>query len=787
MCLYSRFWVEWEKKNLAPYATHGSHPWYSQRGIKEQKDHTIDRFGTRSRYRTSFEIDKDRITNSQAFRRLEYKTQVFVTHEGDHYRTRLTHSLEVSEIARHIARALRLNENLVEAIALGHDLGHAPYGHIAENAINDWIASNEEGVIIDDYYFCHNRHSVEIVDHLEPGYDWDARKTDEGFARGLNLTNAVREGLLVHINNGYRGMVHQQIRFGTKHDRAMRRLSKANIRNGLFYPGTLEAQAVRISDDLAQRIHDLEDGFRSGLIKKGHINDMLLNYIDKIKDRILVDEEISEEKHLQHKVHKTKISKAFIADIISLLELDLNSQDKIKHKKYSETSDQDIKTINDNLSNNKGYRELFLFAVIVSFLLHMWRDDQYLDLLSEEDQRMSKTRILKYLRLLLAITGKHKKDTPSPPTYHIIAFLRGVMLANVIEHSFWRIQSLLDVDFRKFHRDSNPSELIKTITNIRQETEKFYVAFSIVDGFISKNEGRIQYIKRDGDKNIFCFEFTNEVRLNEFLRKECKEIIASNGCLLHSKYYSKNFKESAPGYKFIKKISWLNKSEEPIATELVKLTFLNNTDKWVPIESIKIYFTGYKELCPGSNSCKYANQIPKKCDEFEDCDFKDKKVKYPDINRIIKFQEHMEDLDNELKLLIKDRLHNRSRIARMNYMGEKIIKYLLELYYSNPRVMHDRVWDKLRVYKKKEGVSPQIKTWIDLSQMDKDQVTFNQQLLNILRDVSDNAYENNRISLARRIIEHVAGMTDRFIANEYNRLNQSGREVETQDETYLFK
>ena len=128
MCIYSKFWLQWEKKNLSPYAIFSDHPWYTRRGKNDNPEAALDPQGSRSRYRTSFELDKDRITNSQAFRRLEYKTQVFVTHEGDNYRTRLTHSLEVAEIARHIARALRLNEQLVEGIALGHDLGHALRG-----------------------------------------------------------------------------------------------------------------------------------------------------------------------------------------------------------------------------------------------------------------------------------------------------------------------------------------------------------------------------------------------------------------------------------------------------------------------------------------------------------------------------------------------------------------------------------------------------------------------------------------------------------------------------------
>lgn len=782
MCIYSKFWIEWEKKNLAPYATRSSHPWYSQRGKKDQKDHAKDRFGNRSRYRTAFEIDKDRITNSQAFRRLEYKTQVFVTHEGDNYRTRLTHSLEVSEIARHIARALRLNEHLVEAIALGHDLGHAPYGHVAENAINSWFQQKDGGDMLNDYYFCHNRHSVEIVDHLEPGYDWDARKKEEGFARGLNLTNAVREGILVHVNNGYRGVVHQQIRFGTIHDRAMRRLSKANTKNGLFYPGTLEAQVVRISDDLAQRIHDIEDGFRSGLITKEHVKDALQESIEEIKDQIFNKKSIDQHPYLEHKEYKTRISKSFISDIIDLMEsVKNNEQDRIGKKSYQNLGLDEIDRINQRLAGEPEFKELFMDIGVIAFLLHMWRDDKHLDHLSAEDQTMARTRVLKYASLFINIVGKYKVDKQKPPAYHIVAFLRGIMLANVIEHSFWNLQILLDSGFRKFHSDGESLEKLKNYPKVFDNDHKYYVAFCIVDGFTRPGKS-IRYVEPKADERIYCFEFNNEMERNNFLNTEFKRIVSSNGYHLFTEY-NEQLKIQQKGF-FVKKISWLNKSENPTATELLKLKQFNDENFWISIESIQIYFTGYKEFCPGSDSCNFANS--KNCSDFSKCPFK-KDTKYPDINRVINFQDHIITMDNHLRQLIRNRLHNRSRIARMNYMGDKIIKFLLELYYSNPRVMHDRVWDKLRMYQKKEGISPEIKTWIGMPQQKKDQNVFEKKLMDLLKDKTCAAYENNRITLVRRVIEHVAGMTDRFIANEYNRVNQSGREVEIQDETYLFK
>ncbi|MGE5279245.1 MAG: deoxyguanosinetriphosphate triphosphohydrolase [Deltaproteobacteria bacterium] len=180
-------------------------------------------------YRTPYQRDRDRIIHSAAFRRLEYKTQVFVNHEGDYYRTRLTHSLEVAQIARTIAKALGLNEDLTEALALAHDLGHTPFGHAGEEIL-DKLMKKYGG-------FNHNLHTLKIVDVLEERYpDFP----------GLNLTWETREGIAKHTT----------------------RFDKARIPRELA-PGeepTLEAQIVDIADEIAYDNHDLDDGLTSGLI-----------------------------------------------------------------------------------------------------------------------------------------------------------------------------------------------------------------------------------------------------------------------------------------------------------------------------------------------------------------------------------------------------------------------------------------------------------------------------------------------------------------------------------------
>jgi dGTPase len=184
------------------------------------------------RHRTEFQRDRDRIVHSTAFRRLVYKTQVFVNHEGDLYRTRLTHSLEVAQIARSVARALRLNEPLAEAICLAHDLGHTPFGHAGQDALNECM--REYGG------FEHNLQSLRVVDELEERY--------AEFA-GLNLTFEVREGILKHCSAAN-----------------ARRLGEIGERFLMRRQPGLEAQVANLADAIAYNNHDVDDGIRAGLI-----------------------------------------------------------------------------------------------------------------------------------------------------------------------------------------------------------------------------------------------------------------------------------------------------------------------------------------------------------------------------------------------------------------------------------------------------------------------------------------------------------------------------------------
>lgn len=796
MCIYSKFWIEWEKKNLAPYAIKSDDRHYSRRSGSGSTDTLLDLHGNRSRYRTAFELDKDRITNSQVFRRLEYKTQVFVTHEGDNYRTRLTHTLEVAEIARHIARALRLNEHLTEAIALGHDLGHAPYGHTAEDSINKWLKEKK----ISDYYFCHNNHSLENVEYLEPGYDWDNRKLQEenGFSQGLNLTVGVREGILVHNTMCYRGKFHRMRQYDDKYDEAIKKVSELNSEKGLYYPGTLEAQVVKVADVIAHRIHDLEDGIRSNMINKEDIIKIIKNFFDDFP-QILIEESSKAEDHLIAKGYGTKISADLINTIIILTFEGKYKESEIR-KKLNEIillpSNEKLELIKEKIKNDDGFDNKLYQSYVdriaaLAFLLHMWRDDEYLKDVDMDDKVSSFTRILKYYTLLEKFYNYNEKDENKiVSTYNLIAFLRGIMLANVIEHSFWRIHSLLNPDFRKE----------KKVKGARKG-KNVYVILAIVDGIIGDYDGELikfKKYKRNShpvkDQNLICFEFENSDDKDLFIKTYLKEILRENGS-----NYEEIMKVKELKAFYIQKIIWTNKSVNLEETESCYIVVNDNDSRTVPIEKISVYFTGYKELCPSVSinecKCKLKDKILKaRQDGIKDCPFRSDVIKWLGINSLVEFQELFFKLNTMLSDLIGSRIHNGCKVIRMGYMGDMIIKKLLDEYFANPRLMHDRVWIKLRKYPDREKIDKKIEDeWLNLNVYTKEKEIISDNVIDLIRGddnkdekAKDKAITNNQYILIRRIIEHIAGMTDRYIAREYLRITVPGKEVEQQDETYFF-
>lgn len=250
-------------------------------------------------FRTCFQRDRDRIVHSSAFRRLEYKTQVFVNHEGDYYRTRLTHSLEVAQIARSIARTMRLNEDLAEVIALAHDLGHTPFGHSGEEVLNRLLK--------DHGGFEHNRQSFRIVTLLEHRYP--------NFP-GLNLSVEVLEGMAKHVSE-YDHPTFESIRFEGQ--------------------STLEAQLVNLADEIAYSNHDLDDGLQSGMLT--------FEGLDSVKAwKTIFDQVVSELPEADDKVIKIQTIRRLIHTLIR----DVQTETDLR------ITDRKIVTLDDVRQHGKG-------------------------------------------------------------------------------------------------------------------------------------------------------------------------------------------------------------------------------------------------------------------------------------------------------------------------------------------------------------------------------------------------------------------------------------------------
>lgn len=273
---------------LAPYA---ANPEQSIGRIFEEPSSTT---------RNAFQRDRDRIIHSTAFRRLEYKTQVFVNHEGDLFRTRLTHSLEVAQMARGIARTLNLHEDLTEAIALAHDLGHTPFGHAGQDALNECMR--------DFGGFEHNLQSLRVVEQLELRYaEFD----------GLNLTFEVREGILKHCS------IKNAKQLGDVGKRFLEKTSPS-----------LEAQLTNYADEIAYNNHDIDDGLRSGLIT-----------IEQLAKVELFAQNLAEVKEKYPKLENKRLIHETVRRMINTLVVDLCTQSTQNIAQHQPQSIADIRQL----------------------------------------------------------------------------------------------------------------------------------------------------------------------------------------------------------------------------------------------------------------------------------------------------------------------------------------------------------------------------------------------------------------------------------------------------------
>jgi dGTPase len=352
--------IDYERPDLAPYASRS----VLSKGRRYSEEFKDDR--------PAFERDRDRIIHSAAFRRLEYKTQVFVNHEGDYYRTRLTHTLEVAQIARGIARKLGLNEELTEAISLAHDLGHTPFGHAGEDALHALMA--EYGG------FEHNLQSLRVVEVLEERYP---------LFPGLNLTFETREGLAKH---------------STYHDSPSTDLSEYEM--GLS--PTLEAQIINVADEIAYNNHDIDDGLESNLIDR-----------DELKEVPLWQEVFArvEKRYTQATVQAKTY--AAISSLIGLLIQDVVGQTLHDIKKHGIVTVEDVRRLGENLvsyspavQKESGLLKDFLH----NRLYHHWRVER----MRIKAERFITELFKTYVETPALISGRYRRSREGEPVPRMV-------------------------------------------------------------------------------------------------------------------------------------------------------------------------------------------------------------------------------------------------------------------------------------------------------------------------------------------------------------------------------
>ena len=336
-----------EERTLAPFGTLSAGA--NETRLHPEKEHP---------YRTAFQRDRDRIIHSRAFRRLKHKRQVFLTQSGDHYRTRITHTMEVSQLSRTMARVLGLNEDLTEAIALGHDLGHTPFGHIGEVVLHKIMHGKDDldGVLSGTDFggFKHNYQSVRVVDKLEMKYDQP----------GLNLTAPVREGILKHTRLARKAVHYPD-------------LDLSSLHYELDFATSLEGQVVAICDEIAQRTHDLEDGLRAQFVPLEEIRQVRL--VRKVEKENALGSLLHENPFLYRNLIIRALIEALVTDVLT--ETSRRLKDYVARKGMSREFDEEIVAFSEAMDPLQAELDRFIDKEII-FTASIYRaDDRAVSLL----------------------------------------------------------------------------------------------------------------------------------------------------------------------------------------------------------------------------------------------------------------------------------------------------------------------------------------------------------------------------------------------------------------------
>jgi len=861
MCLYSDYWIEWEKSNLAPFAALSSDPelikrkyrseeclftwndpskdnaklikflnddikieWIENGKVvkdnnktititnKENKEKKIilkldeakkkvtlkiaggktheyilrdeggnqniysnilDSAGEKSRYLTPFQIDRARILSSSAFRRLQYKTQIFVTHQGDYYRTRLIHTLEVADIAHTIAKAFKLNTDLVEAISLGHDLGHTPFGHAGEEALNevfkeDVFKINGANITVLGDKFYHNVQGVKIVSYLERGYAWDNRN-GENRGKGLNLTFATREGILKHTERGLSDDTNTCV-FDTY-----------PLMKELIYkePGTLESQVVAMADEIAQRVYDLEDAMISGLVKKEKVMEFIKKNFKINEDEMV---EIlrgydSKNEDLFDSMEKEKLEqiKEYVREFDKIYQK-LKTTGKIGEDTIAEVErTKKTYSIYKSICEGNAYIGIGdIVGVIRSLLVANVTEYSY-------------HKIRNLMR-----NGKELED--------IVTLSKGDIKTIKTDPLYSRYHSIYSVIVEKFF----PIGAIEkgTVCNVIINVNKDKYLFSWND--VPKNNTEFIKFLKDGLK----IEWTDNAEIKKSKNKETITVTNKNKnsesitLKLNKTEKKANLEYNGETYEYILKEE--NGRLNIYKSKSKTINIIPNEDKKKVCTDTDDYYIDWINTDKDIDNTKvvYLYYKKKNGEDYIKEKYNIKKFRLKiNWHNAISLSPNMEKFDDSLKKFIKDNVHHSSRVARMNTKEKHFLIKMFKTFYEDPYQLQRNVWNRYEFNKKfftnkvidkvakylssKLGMTkPMAKTEIEKRLNEFDNKTLDPSKIdNIMLGIIhfDPAFR-------QRIIEHISGMTDRFAKNEYNRLFMPTEyDQEEREEVYIIE
>lgn len=723
------------EKNFSPL---GQRSVYARRVINK---------GNRRPNRTEYQRDWERVIHSKSFRRLEDKAQIYTLSKGDHFRTRLTHSLEVTQIARGIARELNLNEDLVEAIALAHDLGHTPFGHVGERTLNEIL--KDEGV---EGGFKHNFQGVKVVNYLEEKY---------GEFEGMDLTYQVMEGILKHTkicdcdykescpdSNKIKGLNCEYNFYNI--DKFLCNGKTSFLHPEYNFATTVEGQIVAIADEIAQRAHDLDDGIASKIIDE---NKLLVQLKDMAKRNLkdIVDNEFVAE--LFHKFATMEDAKKELKDTVRNTVVDSIKKKISESKEIHEKQKKEFGDILDNEMKNISNEET---AKIVK--------KEFINRLRQSSIEKCKNKKVEIKEIIEKIKQEQFKCLFENEYMENIykKYIKNSTL-DIIN----KLENICSKDYLKVIKKCNESKA-------KNESDRDCVAkkkekkdlLKLEEMSLNKQSdyAKMKIENELGDLSIEILMNLSNNKLNEFIEKKNKELKIDI-----IKIAKTNFEKEVQNEEYTTKVNDIADFEDELYIKIKKSLNYIDEDKRDYIDDLDIKRARIVSDVITFFIKKIRNDSQKKILEYK---IEGNSIENGIIDKqLIKFTGSLEKIRGELEQITSNKIINSEEVNCFDGKGKYIIRKLYKAYTTNPKQMSNTTIKRIEreISKFTNDKFDICKMYINKEGFEKEYEVYKKYI-----DGEKNAYASIKVKkhkvFVRCLIDLIAGMTDEFANKQFEKL-----------------